>query len=52
MKTDFTIGSILIYKEKKIWVAWHTNYMYTGDTLLHLFWKIITEWKSTKHLVG
>ena len=41
-----------VISEKPMWVCFHSGYMYTGDTLFHLLYQMLTEWNYDKHLVG
>lgn len=51
--------SVKIFKEKAgiiskepVWVCCWSEHMYIEDTLLKLFFLMIKEWKSDKHIVG
>lgn len=55
----FYMSNIKIFKEKAniiskepVWVCFWGEYMYIEDTLLKLFFLMIKEWKSDKHIVG
>lgn len=48
---------ITIFREKPgvispgtCWVIFHDVYMYIGDSLPHVIWIMLTEWKDDRHL--
>ena len=58
-KNIFLPFGFVIFKQEKdviskedVWVCFHKEYMYTGDTLLKLFKQIIFEFKNDRHLIG
>jgi hypothetical protein len=41
-----------VISEGPCWVAIGGGYLYIADTLLGLFWMVLTEWKNDRHLAG
>lgn len=41
-----------VISKEPVWVCIHDSYLYIEDTLPRLVWKVITEWKNDKHIVG
>jgi len=60
IKDILKYNKIKIFKEQekvispnRVWVAIIENtWLYTSNTLIGLIWKLISEWKHDKHLVG
>lgn len=55
----FTLLGLVIFKERAgvisprpVWVAFISEYMYTGDTLPGLLLNIARQWKDDKNLIG
>lgn len=49
----------LVVKEKAgilapvpMWVCFHSFYMYEAPTFPKLIWKILTEWRNERNIVG
>ena len=48
-----------IFKEKAgiladdaVWVCMYPGYLHADARLIRLFWEVLTEYKSDKHLIG
>lgn len=41
-----------VISEVACWVMIDRCWLYTGDTLLQVVWKYVSQYKSDKHLVG
>lgn len=41
-----------VISKENIWVCFHKEYMYVGDTLFKLLKQIIFEYKYDRHLIG
>lgn len=35
-----------------IWIFFDSCWMYEDESLLRLFWKVITEWRHDRHIIG
>ncbi len=41
-----------VISKNHVWVCFHNEYMYLGDTLPGLLLEIVTNWKNDRNMVG